>query len=440
MVLLFNFDSIISMSTQAVCAVATLVGLSATTFTGLTANNRFWSVQSIYLIITFMFNLGLVAMVALGRNVVSPLEVLFTDWIYTPTGSKAALMAAMAILAGAIGSILTVRDRKPDPPEESSITREKVGLFAACLLCGSILLWGFYCVMRAGTPHIFFVSKGEFNDKTSGPVIDFFYWGILTGMGLLFSTRHPYVKFALFIFVLWFLDAFLLGIRGPALYPCAAAVIMAARRGMVRVGMTSVLIVMILGLGAISVVRDLRSFGAGHIAQSVGRANPADSLVELGGTLQATVMASQFVDKQGQMQHGATYFAPIDRVFLYYLIPGQKRVAAENDFRLANVLITKRIGPIGFSTIAEAYLNFGFWGTQGVLFLIGLWLGRLDSWDNSIPSLAFVLAFLHPLLDHIRQAFTPFPTYLALGLLTAFFVSRMVLNSRRQTQELSGRT
>src|SRR5947199_10646828 len=96
---LFNFENVIEMGTQATCAIAILVGFSASAFTALTANDGFWSVQSLYFFITAVFNLGLVLMVAIGRNVVNPLALLFTSWIYMPEGSRAALMAALPLLA-----------------------------------------------------------------------------------------------------------------------------------------------------------------------------------------------------------------------------------------------------------------------------------------------------------------------------------------------------
>src|SRR5437764_10113045 len=292
---LFNYENLLAMGTQAVCAVSVLVGVCAAAFTALTANDGFWSVQSLYMFITAVFNLGLVLMVAIGRNVVNPLALLFTSWIYMPECGRAALMAALALLAFAIGSILTVRVRAANPPEEPFLVRDKVGFFACVLVCGSILGWTLYCLARAGSPHIFLASKGEFNEKTISPFIDFFYWGILMGMGLLFSTRHRYLKFTLIVFAIWGLDAFLLGQRGQVLFPVAAAVIVGSKTGQVKIKMGVLIIGLVAILSAISIVRDVRTYGAGHIYQSVDKASAADSLTELGGSLEATVMAMQFV-------------------------------------------------------------------------------------------------------------------------------------------------
>ena len=49
---------------------------------------------------------------------------------------------------------------------------------------------------------------------------------------------------------------------------------------------------------------------------------------------------------------GASYWGPIDRN-LTYIVPGWTRLPAEDDPRLLNVVIQDRVGPVGFSPIAE---------------------------------------------------------------------------------------
>ena len=431
--LLFAFDTLTTLPTQNVCAISASVGVLSVVVMGVTGSDRFWSVQTLYMLVSFIFNLGQVSVVALGINVLKPEAIMWTAWIYQPDAKTAAIMGSMALLMCSIGATFSVGIRKPALKELPQVTA-KMGKLAFGMLTASILLWATYSFVRSGgDPHIFVTSYFKFKKATDSPFVNFFYWFIIVSLGLLMTCDHKYVKAGLIVFSLWGLDAFMLGNRGQVLIAACVGLAVAAKRGKLRLNMGVAILGVVFLLTAISVVRDLRQYGAANFTKSVQQASPTDSLVELGASLRPTKECIKFVRDEGP-RYGATYWAPFERTFVYYLIPGYPRIDADNDMRLANVLISRRIGPIGFSTIAEAYLNFGFLGTQAILFLIGLLLGRMDTWRADIISLTIMISFLQPLLDHVRQSFVPFPIYTSCGFVLTLIVSTMVLNTRRSVQ------
>jgi hypothetical protein len=76
----------------------------------------------------------------------------------------------------------------------------------------------------------------------------------------------------------------------------------------------------------------------------------------------------------------------------------------------------RRVGPVGFSVVAEAYRNFANWGAVLVLLLIGVLLGAMDRWPASVLPQAVTGVVLAALLNHIRNSWTPAPAQLAIGL------------------------
>ena len=98
---------------------------------------------------------------------------------------------------------------------------------------------------------------------------------------------------------------------------------------------------------------------------------------------------------------------------------------------ITSVLVTDRVGAIGFSPVAEAYRNFGAEGVVIVLGLFGVALAAIDAIRE--PRFAvFALAIVYvPMLMNIRNTFIFVPAHLGGGvaLLAAFAASRHVLGS-----------
>jgi hypothetical protein len=123
----------------------------------------------------------------------------------------------------------------------------------------------------------------------------------------------------------------------------------------------------------------------------------------------------RWAERDEPFLYGLSYWAPFDRA-LVYVLPGWTRPPANEDDRLLNVVVQKRVGPIGFSVIAEAYRNFAVPGVVVVMFLTGFLLGRFDRWPATPIGKAFAGIILFPMLIQIRNAFTQVPMQVMGGL------------------------
>jgi hypothetical protein len=93
-----------------------------------------------------------------------------------------------------------------------------------------------------------------------------------------------------------------------------------------------------------------------------------------------------------------------------------KNAAAEDDPRIMNILVSDRVGPIGFSPVAEAYRNFGAHGVVIVLGIVGALMAVIDTMrDRRMAVLTMAIAYL-PLLTNVRNSFISVPAHCAAGL------------------------
>jgi hypothetical protein len=81
-----------------------------------------------------------------------------------------------------------------------------------------------------------------------------------------------------------------------------------------------------------------------------------------------------------------------------------------------NSVITRRVGTIGFSQPAEAFENWGRAGVVGFMFVIGLVLSWIDRSPKRVWSLLARNSVLVPLLYEVRNAFSPVPGQIVIGL------------------------
>lgn len=115
---------------------------------------------------------------------------------------------------------------------------------------------------------------------------------------------------------------------------------------------------------------------------------------------------------------GGSYWAPFERQFAL-LIPQLDRINIEDDGRLLNIMIQKKAGPIGFSAIAEAYINFGEKGVIIVFFLIGWVMAKLDSSVTTVRNDILIGVALLPIFVTIRNSFIHVPVQIILGITLA---------------------
>ena len=85
--------------------------------------------------------------------------------------------------------------------------------------------------------------------------------------------------------------------------------------------------------------------------------------------------------------------------------------------RIMNILVTERVGPIGFSPVAEAYRNFGPVGVVLVLGLLGAALAGIDAIANRELAVLAIATLYVPLLINVRNSFVSVPLQCGVGVL-----------------------
>lgn len=379
---------------------------------------RAWSASTAFLCVYSVFHFGLTLSYGLGLPITGRNAAFLSEWFYTDETRYAVLLATIGLVACALGALVaslaggqTARDRIDDRYLNIPVTRAGAALVA----CG-VVGW-FLLVVRAGGVGLLFGDYDTLNNALStGTLHPYAYlavgWGMIF-LGTAEPSRLRRVGFA--FFALWALVAFPLGLRGEVLFPLFAALVVAARRR-APFSMMTVLVCGICLLSLIAAGRSIRDVGLANAGGAQVQASPLSSIEELGISLRPVSEVVHWRVNGDPFIHGASYWAPFDRI-LNKFVPGRgwQTPPAEEDDRVMNQLAIRRVGPIGFSVVAEAYRNFGTAGVVGILFVVGLLLGWMDHWPLSrARQIAMGVVFL-PLLVEVRNDFVAVPLDLLIG-------------------------
>ena len=85
-------------------------------------------------------------------------------------------------------------------------------------------------------------------------------------------------------------------------------------------------------------------------------------------------------------------------------------------------LCKKKAGPIGFSAIAEAYINFGEKGVILVFLGVAMLMAKLDSSASTIRNDIYIGIGLLPMFVTVRNSFIHVPVQMILGMFIATLV------------------
>ena len=409
---------------RALCALAVTAGVIGLAVSAVASRRGIFAIASIYTAVFVVFHFGLAAAHAAGYDVVAArgLPWLY-DWFFTPAARTAlafCVSGSAALAAGiCLQSALDVRDG-PGPVLEPE-TRAPYSAAGFALLAGSILAWG-AMVVSSGGAGILVGAYVAFLDATGNAPLMYAYLGMGIGAALLAAgPPDRWRRAGLILFAAWALLVFPLGLRGEVLFPaCGALAVASMRRPPLRARWTALIALALLV--AISVVRVLRTSGLDGGADISGAGNPFDALAELGSSLRPVVESVGWAAGGERALGGASYWAPLERL-LHYLAPLWERAPGLEDPRLLNVVVQERIGPIGFSPVAEAFHNFRDWGPAGVMFVTGNLLGWLDRRRPTARNQALTAVLIVPLLIQIRNAFTQVPGQILTGLAVVMLVA-----------------
>jgi hypothetical protein len=167
--------------------------------------------------------------------------------------------------------------------------------------------------------------------------------------------------------------------------------------------------------------------------------NPLNAVAEMGSSLRAVQETVKWRKHENvELLLGGSYWAPFERQFALF-IPQLERIDVQEDSRLLNIVVQKKAGPIGFSAIAEAYINFGEKGVIIVFFALAVLMAKMDSSASTIRNNIYIGVGLLPIFVTVRNSFIHVPVQLILGMLIASFVMYVAFkkdNSSRMTAKL----
>jgi hypothetical protein len=217
--------------------------------------------------------------------------------------------------------------------------------------------------------------------------------------------------------------ALFVGIRTEVFLPLVVVVVMASFRTPV-ITWRLFLVVLVAGLCLISGIRTLRTSGVADLpgsssASTALSVNPIDGLAEMGYSLRPTVVVIQWWQEGQQPLDGSSFLNPFIRLAHSTLPILGPNLPAGTDPNILNSVVFARVGPIGFSQIAEAYDNWAASGVVGFLFMIGILLSWIDQSPRRMWSLLVRSSVFVPILLEVRNTFTAVPGQIILGLVAA---------------------
>lgn len=372
-----------------------------------------WSGAWWYVAVLALFHLGAAVPYALGTSLPAEMEDYLRSWL-GPTSPRVAavLLSALAVQAFSFGVLLGGRKPRVTSSEPTFSEKPRAGTAmpgaaaVGILLVGGGMLWIFLYIMSVN-PDLLLGSGGRdtfWDALAGGGVLDIASFAIaFGGILLLLAPRKRVLRAAglllLCAFLLW---ALLVGARTLSMYTIATLVVVAARRRRMPSARVA-LILVVLGLSTVALVGSVRGAGVAEVRISDVSANPLRGVAEMGGSLRPLVVNMTLAAEQAEPpRDGVTYLGfGIRQV---ESVAGVWRQPGDTDPRLAGTELRINGFPeleIGYSSIAEAFLNWRVPGVVAIFLLQGWVLGRLDNnWrrgtqsDYVAGSIFFLLVFM----------------------------------------------
>lgn len=430
LILLVFHDEIVS-GPRLAAAVTSVVLLLVGTVHRPVVRQRGLTVGLTYLILLGLFHCGLLLPYALSGTV-RVFNSRDTTWLYGPVLAEAAWVAAVGIAAFGVGYAVLTRPVETGgppadvPPGATVDSRSlSLGIVGLVIFSTGLAAW-LYWSLQSGA----LTLGGSYLDylaRTSDKPLPYTYLAMGLGLPMTAAASPAIRRVGLGLFLVWAGPAFLLGLRGEVILPLAAFLVVAARHRRLPLWAIAGGGFGLLSLGAF--VRGFRTAGLGTGSINWGAFNPLDGVAELGYSIRPIVTVVGW-RATGDPQVGLdTYLNPVLRL-LSVLVP-MDAPSVSNDPAALSTSVRTRVGPIGGSTIAEAYRAHGLLSLIAVMALVGLTCRILDNlptdqeWDALVGGVAFIL-FLW-----IRNDFVPVPAQILLMLFVVWVASLLPSASPR---------
>jgi len=241
----------------------------------------------------------------------------------------------------------------------------------------------------------------------------------------------------LLIVLAWSSVIFWLGFRGFGLIPVITVFAVIHKRGfrLPKLAYPAGVAVLLFAIPLVTVLRDAR-LGERSIPEAAGDLRPLAAVIEMGASLQPLVHTVHYMETEG-FRWGQTYLRGLLAVFPNVsgdwegssYLPLEELPPSHWVTKQAAPWSYTHFGGLGFSAVAESYMNFGTAGVVLYFVALPVFLVWADRFDASRPTrLATWAVLLGPLLWTTRNSFDNFFRPALLGLLCVF-LARLVANS-----------
>ena len=217
--------------------------------------------------------------------------------------------------------------------------------------------------------------------------------------------------------VAWSSVVFFLGFRSFALAPLVVTLAVLTKRGF-RLHKSAYVAGLLIVMVAIPVARSMRNnrLAERSVADALTEIHPLAAFEEMGGSLQPLVYTLRLMEDE-DLRWGRTYWQALSRVMPNLALNWENSgYLAVEDLppthwvtRLAAPWKHRNYGGLGFSAIAEPYMNFGVVGVALYFLALAVALVAVERFDQGRPTrLALWAAMLGPLLMTTRGSFDSF--------------------------------
>lgn len=385
---------------------------------------RAWSFPFLFYLILVLFHTGLYISTAIFGELPSTYATDTWRWFTDEAAVRSAYILLIAVCCYALGygvsALLSNRQTSSIGTHElvhKADTGARFGIVdvGGLLTVASVAAWFGLSIVNIGFTFFLESYQTFLGSTASTGGLVWAYLGISLGVPLCALGPARFMgKVGLIAFAVFGVPAFMVGLRGEVLFPLVAVLSVLGCKGRLW-RFRTLLVGSLVVLTLISLVSRIRALGTASIDRLSVSASPFAAIEEMGYSIRPLVFSIGWHEIGSEPYlDGITYWAPIERQLLSLL--GQPVVSASADYRLMNVEILDRIGPIGGSIIAEAHHNGGLPGVVIVLFLVGLLVGRLFRHPDAPIRVAVsgVIAVL--LLMHVRNSFAPIPVWAVIGM------------------------
>lgn len=358
--------------------------------------------RAIYVFTLYLFHFGFTFAAWRG---VAEIDRLSLIWVKNENTSAAYGLSLIGLGVTVISAVLSTRKReqiRTDKTVQQSYT-----------VLGSVFFWsGGLLFLATAVLHrgIGFASSGYVEFLDGAPALPLSIAFLLSGFGavLFFGFADKFEMNWTSVFGCFLMVVMLrIGFRGEVMMPAVAVLALRSIRGFAPNGRRTAL----LFLATLSMIPFLRNIRSSEASQfSFRLLDPTTGAAELGFTIRPVAVAFRWT--QAEPRSGVTYFETISRGLSNFGL-------AEGDTIPLNAQVIQEAGPIGFSPIAEAYLNFGVVGVFLWSIVVMLALESLERFaEKSTHNLALAALVLAVLIYQVRNTFTqvPFQVAIALGI------------------------